>query len=87
MVGMMTKIYTQAFPTRFKCGRLRKHTKPVLVYISPMLVQGIGTCLNWKNKHYAELRTLIGQRDIIALNSSETDLKQIISLNKELTTQ
>ena len=37
-------------------------------------------------KHYAELRALIGQRDIIALNSSKTDLKQIISLNKELTT-
>jgi uncharacterized protein (DUF3084 family) len=46
----------------------------------------LGTCLDWKNKHYAELRALIGQRNIIALNSSETDLKQIISLNKELTT-
>jgi hypothetical protein len=44
------------------------------------------TYLDWKNKHYAELRALIGQRNIIALNSSETDLKQIISLNKELTT-
>jgi hypothetical protein len=51
-----------------------------------MLVQGLGTWLDWKNKHYAELRALIGQRNIIALNSSETDLKQIISLNKELTT-
>ena len=48
--------------------------------------QGLGTCLDCKNKHYAELRALIGQRNIIALNSSETDLKQIISLNKELTT-
>jgi hypothetical protein len=39
-----------------------------------------------KNKHYAEIRALIGRRDITGLNSSETDLKQIISLNKELTT-
>jgi hypothetical protein len=45
-----------------------------------MLVQGLGTYLDWKNKHYAELRALIGQRNIIELNSSETDLKQIISL-------
>jgi hypothetical protein len=32
------------------------------------------------------LKIFYCQRNIIALNSSETDLKQIISLNKELTT-
>jgi hypothetical protein len=49
-----------------------------------MLVQGLGTCL--KNNHYAELRALIDQSNIIAVNTSETDLKQLLSLNEELTT-
>ena len=63
-----------------------KYVSATIYNTGTMLVQGLGTCLDWKNKHYAELRALIGQRNIIALNSSETDLKQIISLNKELTT-
>ena len=51
-----------------------------------MLVQGLGTCLDLKNNHYAELRALIDQSNIIAVNTSETDLKQLLSLNEELTT-
>ena len=63
-----------------------KYVSATIYNTGTMLVQGLCTCLDWKNKHYAELRALIGQSNIIALNSSETDLKQIISLNKELTT-
>ena len=63
-----------------------KYVSATIYNTGTMLVQGLGTCLDWKNKHCAELRALIGQRNIIALNSYETDLNQIISLNKELTT-
>ena len=62
-----------------------KYVSVTIYSMGTMLVQGLGTCLDWKNKHYAELRALIGQRDITALKSSETDLKQIISLNNYYT--
>jgi hypothetical protein len=42
-----------------------KYVSATIYNTGTMLVQGLGTCLDWKNKHYAELRALIGQRNII----------------------
>jgi hypothetical protein len=47
-----------------------KYVSATIYNTGTMLVQGLGTCLDWKNKHYAELRVLIGQRNIIGFRSS-----------------
>ena len=65
---------------------LYKNGSATIYNTGTMLVQGLGTCLDLKNNHYAELRALIYQSNIIAVNTSETDLKQLLSLNEELTT-
>ena len=53
---------------------LCKNGSATIYVTGTMLVQALGTCLDLKNKHYTELRTLIDQSNIIALNSSETIL-------------